>query len=367
MKSVNIMFFKPFWPLAVIKPVLSAHLLIASGVLLASALAPMQAHAQANVPASAQAPVPTGDGAISVNEWLSRMHEAAMKKRSYVGTMVQSSREGMSSARIWHTCDGLMQVERIETLTGAPRSSVRKGDKLATFMPELKLVRMENREGLGSSTSFTELLKPGASSIPDFYTVKALGNERIAGLETEVVQLFPRDNLRYGYRLWTERKSALVLKLQTLDASGAVVEQAAFSELQLDAPVKADKLKQMMKPAEGWRVEQADIVKTSAAAEGWALKSPVPGFKSISCHKRGSASANTTDDTVQWVFSDGLATVSLFLENFDKARHTQEGMASAGATNSLFRRMNDFFLTAVGEVPPQTLKSFAQALDRVKK
>jgi sigma-E factor negative regulatory protein RseB len=314
------------------------------------------------------APVPTGDGAISVNEWLVRMHEASMKKRSYVGTLVQSSRDGMSSARIWHACDGLSQIERIESLTGAPRSSIRKDDKLLTFLPEAKLVRMEKREGLGTGASFTDLLKPGANQIPDFYTVKSLGTERIAGLDADVVQLHPLDGLRYGYRLWTERKNALVLKLQTLDANGAILEQAAFSELQLDAPVKIDKLKAMMKPSDGWRVEQANVTKTTASAEGWNLKSAVPGFKSVSCHKRGAAESglSSQDGTVQWVFSDGLATVSLFLENFDKARHTQEGLASAGATHSLFRRINEHFLTAVGEVPPQTLRSFAAALERKK-
>ncbi|MBS7808943.1 MucB/RseB C-terminal domain-containing protein [Variovorax sp. PCZ-1] len=324
------------------------------------------AFAQTQVPVAA--PVPTGDGAISVNEWLVRMHEASMKKRSYIGTLVQSSRDGMSSARIWHACDGASQIERIESLTGAPRSSIRKDDKLVTFMPETKLVRMEKREGLGAGASFSDLLKPGANQIPDFYTVKSLGSERIAGLDADVVVLNPRDGLRYGYRIWTERKSALVLKLQTLDASGTIVEQAAFSELQLDAPVKADKLKSMMKPAEGWRVEQADVVKTTASAEGWNLKTPVPGFKSVSCHKRGSAQSGLVsgDGTVQWVFSDGLATVSLFLEAFDKTRHTQEGLASAGATHSLFRRMNEHFLTAVGEVPPQTLRNFAAALERKK-
>jgi sigma-E factor negative regulatory protein RseB len=341
----------------------SAHFLIAFGVLLASGMLPLAAQAQSTTNA---APVPTGDGAISINEWLVRMHEASMKRRSYVGTLVQSSREGMSSARIWHTCDGVSQMERMESLTGSPRSTIRKDDKLVTFMPDIKLVRMEKREGMGAGSTFSELLKPGTYQIPDFYMVKSQGIERIAGLEADVVQLSPRDGLRYGYRLWTERKSALVLKLQTLDASGAVLEQAAFSELQLDAPVKADKLKQMMKPSEGWRVEQADMVKTTAAAEGWMMKTTVPGFKSVSCQKRGSASPSTSDDTLQWVFSDGLATVSLFIENFDKLRHTQEGMASSGATYSLFRRMHDHFLTAVGEVPPQTLRSFAAALDRKK-
>ncbi len=346
--------------MAGIKSVWTAITFVALNLSMSAAIA------QTVVPASA--PAPTGDGAISVNEWLVRMHEASMKKRSYIGTLVQTSRDGMSSARIWHACDGVSQIERIEALTGAPRSSIRKDDRLVTFMPEAKLVRMEKREGLGAGASFSDVLKPGSNQIPDFYTVKSLGPERIAGLDADLVQLSPRDSLRYGYRIWTERKSALVLKLQTLDAGGAILEQAAFSELQLDAPVKVEKLKSMMKPEGGWRVEQVDVIKTTASAEGWDLKTPVPGFRSVSCHKRGSSQPGLAggDTTVQWVFSDGLATVSLFLEAFDKARHTQEGLASAGATHSLFRRVNEHFLTAVGEVPPQTLRNFAAALERKK-
>jgi sigma-E factor negative regulatory protein RseB len=283
-----------------------------------------------------------------------------------VGTLVQTSQAGINSARIWHACDGQNQVERVEALTGVPRSSIRQNDRIHTFVPEAKLVRMETREGIVGSSNFTELLKPGDNSIAEYYTVKSQGNERIAGHEAEVVQLTPRDNLRYGYRLWTERKTALVLKIQTLDAAGTVLEQAAFSELQLDAPVKVSKLKAMMKPQEGWRVEQSDVVKTTAAAQGWQLKATVPGFKSVSCHKRGASTQATQDDMLQWVFSDGLATVSLFVQPFDKERHTQEGIASTGATHTMFRRMNDFFLTAVGEVPPGTLRSFVNAFERKK-
>lgn len=323
--------------------------------------------------ANAQSPsgVPT-ESVLSINDWLLRMHDAAMKKRSYIGTLVQSSPQNISSARIWHACDGAQQMERVETLTGAPRSTFRHNDKLVTFMPDAKLVRIEKREQVGG---FPEVLKPGVGSIPEFYSVKALGAERIAGLDADVVQLVPKDALRFGYRIWTEKKSSLVLKLQTLDGGGAVLEQAAFSELQLDAPVKMEKLMQMMAATEGYKVDQPAISKTTAIAEGWLMKLPVAGFKSLSCYKRGAASAqgnaNTSgvttpqaEPTFQWLFSDGLATVSLFVEDFDKTRHTQEGMIASGATHTLLKRMNEYWLTAVGEVPPQTLKNFAQSLER---
>jgi sigma-E factor negative regulatory protein RseB len=324
--------------------------------------------------ANAQSPVGVpNEPVLSINDWLLRMHDAAMKKRSYVGTLVQSSPHNISSARIWHTCDGVQQMERIETLTGAPRSTFRHNDKLVTFMPEAKLVRVEKREQVGG---FPEVLKPGVGSIPDFYTVKALGTERIAGLDADVVKLVPKDNLRFGYRIWTEKKSSLVLKLQTLDVGGVVLEQAAFSELQLDAPVKMEKLMQMMAATEGYKVDQSAITKTTATAEGWQMKWPVAGFKSLSCYKRAassvqghagvnaSSSASPGESTFQWLFSDGLATVSIFVEDFDKTRHTQEGMIASGATHTLLKRMNEYWLTAVGEVPPQTLKNFAQSLER---
>jgi negative regulator of sigma E activity len=122
--------------------------------------------------------------------------------------------------------------------------------------------------------------------LPTIYKVRQEGTERVAGVEADIVLLVPRDSMRFGYRVWTEQKKGLVVKLQTLDTDGKVLEQAAFSELQLDAPVKMDKLLQMMGKVDGYRVEKPVLVKTTASAEGWLLKAPVAGFKPMSCYKR---------------------------------------------------------------------------------
>lgn len=331
------------------KYALIAHLLIASTIILASITAVAQTVAATGVQ-------------LSVSDWLLRMHETSMKPRRYVGTVVQSTAAGMTSARIWHACDGRAQIERVERLTGAPRSSLRHDNQLITFMPDTKTARVEKRELIGD---FPQLLKPGANSIPDFYTVRSLGTERVAGHDADVVQLEPRDKLRFGYRLWTERRAGLVVKMQTLDAGGQVLEQAAFSEVQLNAPVNTDKLKAMMQVTAGWRIDKPAIAQTTAAAQGWHLKSPLPGFKALSCFTRLNPTPGVEDaSTMQWIFSDGLATVSLFVESYDKLRHAQEGLAVQGATHTYMKRMDEHFLIAVGEVPPQTLKAFARALER---
>ena len=318
----------------------------------------------------------SGDRTLS--EWLMRLHAASAKNRAYVGTFVVSSGSNMSSARIWHVCEGDQQMERVENLTGAPRSTFRHNTQVVTFLPEAKVARTEKRESLGL---FPELLKGNAGSIPEFYQARAVGAERVAGFDAEVMQLQPRDALRFGYRVWTEKKTSLVVKLQTLDASGHVMEQAAFSELQLDAPVRMDKLAQMMASTEGYRVESSEqLVKTTAQAEGWVLRSAVPGFAPMSCYKRslplpavnGVPATSVTPATMQWIFSDGLATVSLFVEPFDRQRHLQEAVAAVGATQTLTRKLDDpaggreWWLTAVGEVPVGTLKAFAAALERKK-
>jgi sigma-E factor negative regulatory protein RseB len=298
-----------------------------------------------------------GDGRAdrTVSEWLARMHDAS-RLRSYVGTFVVTSSNGaMSSARIWHACDGQRQIERVDTLSGEKRSTFRRDDEVLTFLPQTRTVRAERREALGM---FPELLKPEESAIPEFYSARRVGGDRVAGFDADIVQVLPKDGLRFGYRIWSEKKSGLVVKVQTLDDSGRVLEQAAFSELQLDAPVRMEKLAHMMAVPEGWRLERADAVKTAAATEGWGLKAPVAGFKATNCYKRPA------EGVLQCIFSDGLASVSVFVEDFDRQRHVHEGVFASGATHTLTRRVQDWWVTVVGEVPPAALRAFSLSLER---
>lgn len=298
----------------------------------------------------------------STSEWLLRMHEAS-RRRAYIGTLVVSSGGSMASSRVWHICDGTQQMERVESLTGAPRSTFRRNDEVITFSPQSRVAVAEKRESLGL---FPHLLKTVDVAIEQYYNATPQGIERVAGFDADVVQLTPRDGLRFGYRIWSEKRSGLVVKLQTLDAQGKVLEQVAFSELQLDAPVSMDKLNRMMGNTEGYKVETPVLIKTTPAAEGWRLAQDVPGFRPMSCYRRPSGAGV---DAVQWVFSDGLASVSVFIDAFDPRRHTQEGLQTMGATNALMRRVQgrggSWWLTLVGEVPVQTLQAFAQGLERI--
>lgn len=349
-KSSLTMIFKSFRLLALVLCALSAMNYVA-----------------AQVPVTPAVPAAEADPR-SLNSWLLRMHEASTNQ-SYIGVFVVSAGGNMSSAKIWHMCEGKQQVERVEILTGAPRSIFRHNNQVVTFLPDHKVARSEKRESLGL---FSELFKSADSRITDFYKFRQEGIERVAGVDADIVTLVPKDNLRFGYRVWTERQNGLVVKLQTLDADGSVLEQAAFSELQLDAPVKTDKILQMMGRTDGYRVEKPVLVKTSASAEGWELKAPVAGFNPVSCYRRPVSATSPTASSVpgegqlQWIFSDGLASVSIFAEPLDRQRHIRESSLSLGATQTMTKQLDPYWITLVGEVPLATLKLFASGLERKK-
>ncbi len=332
--------------------------LVRIGPVLALILSLLAVHVQSLAQTAADTPI---------NAWLMRVHEAS-RQRAYSGTFVVSAGGNMASAKIWHVCDGNQQVERVETLTGTPRSTFRRNDQVVTFFPDSKVAVAERRESLGL---FPNLLKSNDSAIGDFYQLRQQPGERIAGFDAEVVHLIPKDPLRYGYRVWSERRTGLVIQLQTLDLEGRVLEQAAFSELQLDSPVSMGKLTQMMEHTDGYRVERTDLQKTTADAQGWVLRKAVTGFKAMGCYLRPmgilAGSAAQPGNAMQWVFSDGLAMVSLFVEAYDSRRHAREGATElGGATHTLTRRISDWWVTAVGEVPLSTLNAFAQGLERKK-
>lgn len=325
-----------------------AAALIAAGCLLGGSL-----HAQ----------VGTVSPTRTVNEWLSRMHDAS-RQRAYKGTLVVSAGSSMSASKVWHVCDGTQQMERVDTLTGAPRMTIRRNSDVITFEPDTKTAFVEKRESLGM---FPELLRAPSNLIPQFYAVRETGAQRVAGYLADMVEILPKDELRFGYRIWSERQTGLVVKLQTLGDQGAVLEQMSFSELQLDAPVSMDKLQKLMKDTRGYEVHKPVLRKTTAEAEGWRLKEAVPGFTAMSCHTRDAGAAQPPGAApMQWVFSDGLASVSLFVEPFDALRHGQEKSAAVGATHSVSKRVGDHWLTVLGEVPPSTLLRFALALERTR-
>lgn len=320
------------------------------------------AHAHASSEGASAPAQPNRD----VSQWVEHMRGAVCQS-PYSGTFVVMSASGaMSSSRITQACDGGVQIEKVESLTGAPRTVYRRNGEMRTFLGSTRTVRTDRADTLAVFPQPSVV--PGAQ-LSQYYSAKRLGSERVAGRMADVLWFKPQDDLRLGYRIWSDQATGLVMKLQTLAVDGRVVEQAAFSEIDWNAPVRAEDLSRSMDAIAGFQVVSVDVRKTSAQSEGWGLRQPVEGFVPVQCYRRTLATQADTRSVLQCSYSDGLASVSLFLEPLDAVRHAdlQSQEVSMGATQLLGRKVGeDAWLTVVGEVPRKTLYRFSQAWVRLR-
>lgn len=325
-------------------------------------------------PAWAQASAAAGGDAQAreVRAWLLRIHEAA-SQRNFQGTFVVSGGGAVSSARIAHFCEGPNQFERSETLDGQARLVYRHNEVVTTLWPANKTAMVEQRDTLAQ---FPALLQAGDDHIADFYDVRPQGADRVAGRDANVLVVKPRDAYRYGYRLWADQASGLLLRADVIGERNEVLESSAFSDVTIGVKPQPESVLQPMKKLEGYRIVRPVLTPTKLEAEGWSMRQAAPGFRQVSCVKRpmeGAAESKaervveTRPQVLQTIFSDGLTYVSLFIEPFDPQRHTRPMLASVGPTQTLMQQQGDWWVTVVGDVPPATLRMFAKGLERSKK
>lgn len=300
-----------------------------------------------------------------VRSWLMRIHEAA-SRRNFQGTFIVSAGGAVSSARIAHYCEGTHQFERIDSLDGQTRHVFRHDDVVHTLWPQARIALVEQRDLLNS---FPALLQGGDDRIAEHYEVQSQGQERVAGHDASVLLLKPRDPYRFGYRLWSEKASGLLLRADVLGERGEILETSAFSDVAIGVKPQPETIVQPMRKLEGYRVVKHSLTPTRLENEGWTLRQAVPGFRQVSCVKRpldglDAAGGSGGADALQTIYSDGLTYVSLFIEPFNAERHTRAMLTTLGATQTLMRRQGDWWITVVGDVPAATLKAFAGGLER---
>jgi sigma-E factor negative regulatory protein RseB len=321
-------------------------------------------------PACSQAVAPGASAAqpSEMRAWLLRIHDAA-SRRNFQGTFVVSGGGNVASARISHFCEGANQYERIESLDGRQRKVYRHNDVVQTVWPASQVAMVEQR---GMLSSFPALLQAGDDGIGDRYDVRADGSERVAGHDADVLEVRARDSLRYGYRLWADRASGLLLRAEVIGERGDVLETSAFSEVVIGVRPQPEVVLQAMRKLDGLRIVRPVLTPTRLENEGWTMRQLAPGFRWVSCVSRqieapGEVSAaNASPPVLQSIYSDGLTYVSVFIEPFRPERHTRPVLAAMGATSTLAQRQGDWWVTVVGDTPPATLRMFAAALERRK-
>lgn len=296
--------------------------------------------------------------------WLSRM-EQALETRNYRGVFAHQQGRTSQSLRIVHRVRNGEVEERVTALDGSGREFIRRDGELFRYLPDQQMVLVEPVRD--ASMMLAELRHMDVTRSRQ-YVLRQLPAEVLSGRRVRVIAVQPRDRLRYGYRLWIDESSALPLKTQLLGSRGEVLEQLQFTELSLPKNVP-DQWLQPEVDASGflWQRQPdsglAAIPSLSTTeASAWQSAALPPGFRMTVRSQK--VLLGGTQPVTQLVFSDGLASVSVFVEagttpvavDAMSAQIAQLGPSSAYSTV-----VQGYRVTAIGEVPPETLKAIAGA------
>jgi sigma-E factor negative regulatory protein RseB len=322
-----------------------------------SSLAAFSAHGQnADSPADRR----------EAQSWLKKIQSAA-QKLNYSGTFVYQQGNQMRTSRVTHLLEGRNEIEKLEILDGKPREYIRTNDEIVCYVPEAKTLLVEKRV---THDVFPAILAANPSDLAESYEIRRGETGRVAGYDSQAIVLEPKDSLRYGYKLWAEKSTGLLLRAQTLNEKSEVVEQIAFTQIAIGG-IDRNRVKPSFPNTSGWRVENS--VMSQASLSGWSVKSVPPGFRKIREVKRmvtDTAASNPAASAIaqpqhrevsQMVFSDGLAAISVFIEPGTQSR--TEGSLQQGALNIIGKRQGDFWLTIVGEVPAAAIRQVANSIE----
>jgi sigma-E factor negative regulatory protein RseB len=299
--------------------------------------------------------------ALTPEGWLARM-EQALSTRNYQGVFVHEHSGQTETLRIVHRIANGSVDERILSLDGSGREFIRKGGELFCYLPDQKLVLVEQSQDSGML--LTELRRVDVTASGQ-YQVTELAPTRVSDRRARVIAVEPRDRYRYGYRLWIDEASAMPLKTQLRAARGEVVEQMVFTELTLPHQI-ADALLKPATDAGNYRWLRHESLAATAGDSGsgaWQATELPPGFRmTMSAMQKLPGSVRPV---THLVFSDGMASVSVFVEQGGPAADTPPGDADVrrvGPSSAYSAVMQGRRVTAIGEVPPDTVRVIATSV-----
>ncbi|MDO8264309.1 MAG: MucB/RseB C-terminal domain-containing protein [Gallionella sp.] len=286
-------------------------------------------------------------------DWL-KIVAFAGHQTDYSGIFVYQYDNRVETSRITHVVEPDGEYEKLESLDGPKREIIRHHGQVWCYINHKMEQMGSQHQQLGSR--FTDLPPERLSLLGANYQANVVGIERVAGYTTQAILFQPKDSLRYAHKIWVHSDSGLLLKASVLDAKNRVVEQYAFTQLQLGGIVDRSWIEQGAAAGKQGADSIISPVKTKGITQinsGWVVEALPAGFKKTMEIQRSMRGKHRP--VTQLVFSDGLSAISIFIEPNDQDEDDEEGLSSRGAMYLYHEVVGDHLITVVGEVPPRTL------------
>lgn len=305
-------------------------------------------------------------GANEASYWLMKMRTAT-QALNYDGIFVYVYGGTIEAMRVVHQAkDGVMR-ERIYALNGAPREVIRDAERVWCYIPEKRIGVHEYRQA--SKIAFPRVVPGEIENLEKSYDLLLGKKERIADRSAQIVRVKPKDDMRYGYALWADEETGLILKEALLDTDSKPIEQYMFTKVTIGAEIP-DQALQPMTPkkdlvwygTDGETADKDTAEPTQTVKSQWNIGTVPEGFALSRTIKRMSPVRKRMME--HFVYSDGLAAVSVFIEKLDENADPITGINRMGAIHAFGKVVDGYQIAVVGEVPSKTVSVIGESVAR---
>ncbi len=293
-------------------------------------------------------------------QWLERM-SAAMSQMTYQGTFVYVQGDDVETMRITHVADEEGVRERLVSISGVRREILRDS-KCVRWVKGDDLSVMEDKAL--SRSFFPEIPLGQSDQASASYRLELGSSERIAGHSGRMLRIIPKDEFRYGYNLWLEEPSALLLKWELLDSNHERLAKLMFTDIRLGSEVDLDELESSSKLKE-YQTTASGLPSGKGLSHSnpqWQPSQLPTGFRLTSHRYMGHQDQQIFEHLV---YSDGLAAVSVYVESTSVDENQPEtGISRLGTTHAFSRVSEGVLITVLGDVPAITVQSIGNTVQR---
>lgn len=300
----------------------------------------------------------------SAYELLTRMSSAS-RSVSYGGRFIYMANSSLRALKVIHTTLNGQEYERLTPLSGGGPEILRKGDELICLHPEGSFMRLDNSIPSGP---FANKFSQVGENIDQYYRLLDEGLDQVAGRETTRYLMQPLDQYRYGYSVWIDNKSGLLLKTTLRGENAEELETFEYVELNvgIDLPLKLFEYKPTGKDDKSLVVNLAGEMSSNLDADweaGW-----VPGgFSMAACDVRHISEQSKEVNAL--VYSDGISSFTVFIEPFSSAKGdtiipSKHQGATAMHSHTVRDGSHSMLVTVVGELPMSAIEKIGASVVR---
>jgi len=293
-------------------------------------------------------------------DWLERM-STAMSQMDYQGTFVYVQGDNVVTMRITHVADDAGIRERLVSMSGAPREILRDSNGVRWVLGDDGSVLADQPF---NRSFFPQLPVDLHDQTEKSYALEVGGNGRIAGRPVRGISVLPRDDYRYGYTLWLEERSALLLKWELVDHQRQPLARLMFTDIRMGSEVDVEELAPSSQLRKYRTVESKLPGGHDQASDPprWQPRALPPGFELTAHRLFGRQDRGLFEHLV---YSDGLAAVSVYVESDGEIAKQRTGLSRMGTTHAFSRLSDDVLITVIGDVPEATVRYIGDAVARV--